>query len=102
MYSRNNMIEEIAEQAGLNPDDYEADVRVADDVQTAILDGVEEYDTVCLGVSEKSRVSKILWGSLADTVAREADGNVAMVRGKYDTRTSLGEALTERLSQPTD
>lgn len=98
----NTMIEEIAEQAGLNPDDYESDVRVADDVQTGILNGVEEYDTVCLGVSEKSRVSKILWGSLADTVARQADGNVAMVRGKYDTRTSLGEALTERISQPTD
>ena len=90
-------IEEVAEAAGLATDAYDSRVLVDDDVSTAILDAVDEYDTVCVGVSEKSAVSRILFGSIAKRVSQESDANVAMVRGAYETHRTIREAIAERL-----
>ncbi len=93
------MIEHVAETAGLEDGTYESKVIVGDDIETAILEHIDEYDTVCLGVSEKRSVSKILWGSVADRVVSRADGNVALVRGEYDIHRSVREGIVERLSR---
>jgi basic amino acid/polyamine antiporter, APA family len=87
------VIEDVAKTAGLEPEHYESKVLVADDVKSAIVEEVQEYDTVCAGVSEKSSVSKILYGSIAESVQEGADGNLVMVRGPYETHWSVPEAL---------
>jgi basic amino acid/polyamine antiporter, APA family len=92
------VIEDVAETAGLEPGNYESEVLVAEDTKSAILEEVGGYDTICAGVSEKSSVSKILYGSIARTVQQETDGNVVMVRGPYETHWSVTEAVAERLS----
>ncbi|WP_331233918.1 amino acid permease [Natronorarus salvus] len=92
------MIEEIAEAADLDPEEYDAKVVVDTDVESAILARIESYDTVCVGVSEQRSVSRLLFGSLAERIATEADGNVAMIRGPYEVHRSVREALVERLS----
>ncbi|WP_090303820.1 amino acid permease [Natronorubrum texcoconense] len=92
------MIDDVAAEAGLEAGSYESEVIVVDEVQSAIVDHVETYDTVCAGVSEKSDFSKILYGSIAENVQQQAGGNVVMVRGPYKTNRSVREALVERLA----
>jgi len=93
------MIDDIAARAGLETDQYETAVRIDADIADAIMGVVNEYETVCVGVSEKGTVSKALFGSIAERVGSEADGNVAMVRGPYETHRTVKEALLERLER---
>ncbi|EMA46029.1 amino acid permease [Halococcus saccharolyticus] len=71
----------VAERAGLAPDEYESEVIIARDAESAILDAVEEYDTVCVGLSEQRDISRILFGSIAERISQEATGNVGIIRG---------------------
>jgi len=71
-------IREAAEYVGLDPDEYDAEVIVDDDVESAILDAVGGYDTVCTGLSEKKGIQ---FGSIAERISQRIDGNVAIVRG---------------------
>jgi len=77
-------IEWIAERAGLEPEEYEAEVVVSEDTETAIIDAVSEYGTVCVGLSEKSERERILFGSIAERISRDKTGNVGIIRGALD------------------
>lgn len=92
------LIEEIAEKAGLDPDEYETEVIADDDTTAAVVEAVEDYDTICAGVSEKKAASRIMFGSVAKEIGERAKGNVAMIRGPYDTSRGVREALAERLA----
>lgn len=74
-------IEWIAERAGLAPDEYESEVVVSEDTETAIVDAVSEYGTVCVGLSEKSEKERVLFGSIAERISRSGPGNVGIIRG---------------------
>jgi nucleotide-binding universal stress UspA family protein len=75
-------IEWIANRANLDPDEYETEVVVAEDLSPAIVDAAEEYDTVCVGLSERSEPERVEFGSTARRVSRDVPGNVAVVRGR--------------------
>jgi amino acid transporter/nucleotide-binding universal stress UspA family protein len=92
------MIDDIAEQVGLDPDEYESEVLIDDDIKSAILGTVDDYDTVCAGVSTQISASRILFGSLAEQIEQQTAGNVVMVRGPYETHLSIREAVAERLT----
>ena len=77
-------IDWIADRAGLAPGEYESEVVVAEDTETAIIDAVDEYDTVCVGLSEKSDTERVLFGSIAERISRAAPGNVSIIRGNLD------------------
>ncbi|CAI50910.1 transport protein (probable substrate cationic amino acids) (plasmid) [Natronomonas pharaonis DSM 2160] len=86
----------IAQRAGLDPDEYETKVVVAEDTEATIIDAVESYDTVCVGLSEKSDISRIFFGSIAERIARQNTGNVSIVRGPIDSSTeSVDNATAE-------
>ncbi|MFC6906941.1 hypothetical protein [Halalkalicoccus tibetensis] len=92
------VIVEMAERAGLEPDEYESEVLVHDDIKSAILGTVDDYDTVCAGVSTQISATQILFGSLAEQIEQQTAGNVVMVRGSYETHPSIREAIAERLT----
>lgn len=48
----------------------------------AIIGAVTAYDTVCVGLSERSDVERLAFGSTARRVSRDAPGNVVIVRGR--------------------
>jgi amino acid transporter/nucleotide-binding universal stress UspA family protein len=75
------VIDEIATEAGLEPDEYDSEVLVSDDVETAILGAIDEYDTVCIGLSNRADGSGILYGAITETISRHAAGNVVLIRG---------------------
>jgi amino acid transporter/nucleotide-binding universal stress UspA family protein len=91
------VIESLADRAGLDDADYESRVVVADDVETAILDAVDEYDTVCVGATRSGAVTQALFGSLPEAIGEGTDGTVAMVRGPEESPMSIREAIVERL-----
>ena len=75
------VIGEVAERAGLDPEEYESEVVVDDDIEVAILDTVNHYDTICVGLSERSEASRIMFGTIAERISQEATSNVGIVRG---------------------
>jgi amino acid transporter/nucleotide-binding universal stress UspA family protein len=71
----------VADRAGLESDEYNAEVVVSDDVESTIISAVKEYNTVCVGLSEKSDTSRILFGSIAERISQTSSGNVSIARG---------------------
>ncbi|WP_254832071.1 amino acid permease [Haloglomus salinum] len=90
-------VESVAEAAGLESDDYEAEVVPATDLETDLLAALERFDTVCVGATRTGTVSQALFGSLPETVGSEVEGTVAIARGPEDSPRSVREALVERL-----
>ncbi len=75
------VLEEVAREAGLEPEEYESEVVVADDIETAILETVNHYTTICVGLSERSEASRMIFGTIAERISQEATSNVGIVRG---------------------
>ena len=73
-------IQSVAERGELDSDEYESVVVGDSDVESAVLQAVDEYDTVCVGLSEKSDLSGGLFGSLTEQTGQKISGNVAIVR----------------------
>ena len=78
------VVSAVADRAGLDPSVYDVEILVGEDVETAILETVTDYDTVCVGLSEQSETSRLMFGTIAERISREAAGNVVIVRGSYD------------------
>jgi APA family basic amino acid/polyamine antiporter len=75
------VIDDIATAAALAPDEYDVEVRVSDDVEATILEAIEGYDTVCIGLSHRTDSSGILYGTITESVALNTSGNVVLIRG---------------------
>jgi nucleotide-binding universal stress UspA family protein len=92
-----DIIEDVAEKAGIAEAEYEADVRVADDVSATLLDAVRDVDTVCVGVTGRNPVAQALYGSIPQAIANEAAGTVLMTRDAQERRRTVKEAIVQRL-----
>ncbi len=90
------LIERVAEQAGLEEDDYEPRVVVGDEVERELLRATDGFGTVCIGASRDAAYKQALFGSIPEEIGERADANVIMVNQPYQPRTVL-EALLERL-----
>lgn len=75
------VVDEIAASAGLDVGEYDVDVVVAEDVAAAAVEAIDGFDTVCIGLSRRADDSGIPFGPITERVAREASGNVALIRG---------------------
>ena len=78
------VIEEVARKAGLSPAEYESEVVVDEDIGTAILDTANQYDTVCVGLSERSDATRMTSGTIAERISQESRSNVGIVRGRNE------------------
>jgi nucleotide-binding universal stress UspA family protein len=88
------MVAAVADRAGLDPEAYDVNVVVDEDVEAAILDTVNHYQTVCVGLSEQSETSRLMFGTIAERVSQEATSNVAIVRRSYDETASPDSAVS--------
>jgi len=75
------IVDDVAEQAGLEPAEYESAVVLAADAEAAILETIQPFETVCVGLSERSVTSRLRFGTIAERISRSATSNVAIVRG---------------------
>jgi amino acid transporter/nucleotide-binding universal stress UspA family protein len=76
-----SVVVDAAEAAGLDPDQYDVQVVVADDVGRAVVEAIAPYDTVCVGLSGRTDGPRIRFGTVTERVVRDATANVALVRG---------------------
>jgi amino acid transporter/nucleotide-binding universal stress UspA family protein len=90
-------IQSVSERGGLDTEEYESVVVVARDIESAIMEAVQEYDTVCVGLSEKGELSRAMFGSLGERISKETSGNVAVVRsaGAIDQPVSSTGEVSE-------
>jgi amino acid transporter/nucleotide-binding universal stress UspA family protein len=88
-------IQSVADRGGLSQGTYEDAVVVGTDVEAAILEAVQGYETVCVGLSERSDASQAILGSLAERVSQETTGNVCIVRSAGTAEDPAGEQLAE-------
>jgi nucleotide-binding universal stress UspA family protein len=91
------LIEDFVERAGIESVSYETRVVVAEDVGQAVLDTVDEYDTVCVGATRSGSISQTVFGSLPERVGEEFDGTVVIARGPNESPMSIREAVLQRL-----
>jgi nucleotide-binding universal stress UspA family protein len=91
-------VADVAEAAGLEPEQYRSRVVLADDVEAGILDAVTDYDTVCVGATGTSAFRQVLFGSIPETIGKDSLSTVAMVRGQQNVPRSLAQAVRQRLS----
>ncbi|SFR61162.1 amino acid permease [Halogeometricum limi] len=76
-----SIVREIADSAGLDTDEYDCVVVADDEVEEALMGAIEGYDTVCIGLSDRTDGSGIVYGSITRSISESAAGNVALVRG---------------------
>jgi nucleotide-binding universal stress UspA family protein len=79
--------------------DYETTVVVSDDVETAALEVVAPYDTICVGATREGPISQALFGSLPETLGERASGTVVMARGATESPRLIRDAIVERLTR---
>lgn len=92
-------IDTVARTAGLDQADYQPKVRIAEEIEEAIIDEIERYETVCVGVSETSTLSRVLVGTIARRIAREGERNVVMVRSQITSPRTIRQAIVEWLTR---
>lgn len=93
------VIEEVAEAAGLERGTYEAAVVVSEKVEATVLERASVFDTVCVGATRVGTVEQALFGSLPEAIGQQFDGTVAMARGAEGSPHSTREAPVERLTE---
>jgi amino acid transporter/nucleotide-binding universal stress UspA family protein len=74
------VVDEAAAAAGLDPDEYEVRVVVAEDVGQAVVEATDRYGTVCVGLSEHEGEDGTGVGPVTERVARDVPATVALVR----------------------
>jgi len=80
-------IDAVAARAGLDADEYDARVTVADDVVSGATDTIEREDLVCLGLSGRSDLRLDRSGSIAERLHDRLECSVAIARGRPDGST---------------
>ena len=81
-----DVVAAVADRAGLDSAAYDPRVVITDDpVETAIVDAVAEFDTVCVGLSEQPDVTDLEYGHIAGRVSQETTSTVAIARERLDT-----------------
>ena len=93
------VIRDVATRAGLGSEDYEMEVVVDDDIEAAILETVNHYNTICVGLSERSEASRLMFGTIAERISQEATSNVGVVRGSNEDEGSVRKLIEDQLSR---
>jgi nucleotide-binding universal stress UspA family protein len=93
-------IADVAGRAGLDPAAYDVAVVVDDDVEAAILDAVDRYGTVCVGLSEQSETSRLMFGTIAERISQEATSNVGIARRAYDEPADADAVERRAVGEP--
>ena len=76
----------VAQQAGLDPEEYTTSVLAGETVESAVSETLDKQDLVCLGLSDRSDLRADRSGSIAEQIHEQASCNVAiMERDRNDS-----------------
>ncbi|MFB6278846.1 MAG: amino acid permease [Salinibacter sp.] len=93
------LIASVAKEAEIQRD-YAERVLVTDgDIRDALLDAVDEYDTICVGATRSTAVAQALFGSIPEEVGEKSEGTVALARGALYKPRSVTQGVVDVLSK---
>ena len=91
------MIEEAVDKMDLvDIDDYDVQVVVDDDVDSALLQIAEPFQTVCIGATRSKMFERVLFGAIPEMIGNKVDGNVVIVRSEKGKSRSLWTAIKNK------
>ncbi|WP_445665418.1 amino acid permease [Fodinibius sp. AD559] len=93
------LISSMAHQVGVDENSYSSKVIISDDVRQALLDNIDEYDTVIIGATRSTAVRQALFGSIPEEIGEKSDANVIITRGREYKPRTVTEGIIERLSR---
>jgi len=73
-------IKAVAQQAGLDPEEYDMSVLVGETIESGVIDAINERDLVCLGLSDRSDLRRDRSGSIAERIHDQTSCNVAIAK----------------------
>ena len=68
------------------------------DIREILLDAVDEYDTICVGVTRSTAVAQVLFGSIPEKVGERSEGTAALARGALYKPRSVAQGGVDALS----
>jgi len=93
------LIRSVAHEAGLDSEQYHSEVKISDNVREALLESIENYDTVCIGATRSTAIRQALFGSIPEEIGEHSDGTVIITRSREYKPRSVTEGIIERLSR---
>ncbi|MGM0546945.1 MAG: amino acid permease [Bacteroidota bacterium] len=93
------LISSVAHQVGVDDDSYTSKVIISDDVRQALLDNIDDYDTIVIGATRSTAVRQALFGSIPEEIGEKSDANVIITRGREYKPRTVTEGIIERLSR---
>jgi nucleotide-binding universal stress UspA family protein len=54
---------------------------VSDEIVDELLAAIEPFETVCIGLSNRTGRSGAVYGPVTEQIAKHASGNVVLIRG---------------------
>lgn len=94
-----DIIQSAAYSNRLDEDSYTKKVVVSDNIREALLQAVQEFDTICIGATRSTSVRKALFGSIPEEIGENSDGTVLICRGQEYKPRTVAEGIIERLSR---
>lgn len=94
--SGQRLIRQVAQRADIPPGHYHSKVLIDDRPREALVEAVEEFDTICLGASQRSCFTRRIFGSLPSRLRQHQAATVVTTRARFDhSRSFLEEFITQ-------
>lgn len=93
-----DLIADVAHKAGLDRDEYTAEVIESEVSPSTLVDIAEDYDTVFIGATRRGHLERALFGTLPEKMAERVSASVVIVRGEEGAPRLIRRALSRRFS----
>ncbi|MEL7833420.1 amino acid permease [Fodinibius sp. Rm-B-1B1-1] len=93
------LITSVAHQVGIDPEMFTPEVVIADDIREALMQNIENFDTVIIGATRSTAVRQALFGSIPEAIGEKSNANVIITRGREYKPRTVTEGIIERLSR---
>ena len=91
------LIRQVAQRAEIPPGHYHTKVLIDDRPRQALVEAVEEFDTICVGASQRSGFTGRIFGSLPSRLRRQQAATVVTTRARFDDSRSFIEEFIAQL-----
>jgi len=89
---------DIADRAGLEDSQYEREVVIGKDLDSALVDSARDFEVVCVGASRSSSLAESIFGTVTDRLLETLDQPVVIARGPQPSHRSFIEDLRRHLT----
>lgn len=95
------LVHQAASQAQVPRTKYQTRILISRNVREALLEAIDDYDTICVGASRNTVLAQALFGSIPEAILETISGTVAVVRAPQPGARTIIDIIAGRLSGET-